>query len=103
MPKTAQQNRYWIVTDPNGYQVRCRTERYDRVYGDLDTAQQAIRDFLRQDREAAELAADGPAAEDETEQLRERLIEIIDVMREWAAAQTDPAELRRCLAELESH
>ena len=103
MPKTATQNRYWILPVPNGYQVRHRTDRYGRVYGDLDTAVQAVRDFHRQDDLEAELAAAGPIAEDEVEQLRERLIEIIDVMREWAAAQTDPAELRRCLAELETH
>jgi hypothetical protein len=101
---TSSKTLYRVVAAPGGcYQITDGTLTYDYTYESVRLALAAVRDFERQDKEEAEWAADGPVPEDELEQLRERVLEILTVMEEWTHAQTDPAELLRCLAELESH
>ena len=86
-----------------GWQIREGAELHDYTYATRHAAELAVRDFLRQDAEAAELAAEDPDDVDELADLREQIVEILDATREFVQAETGVVGLRHLLAELQNH
>jgi hypothetical protein len=97
---------YRIVPTADGtaFLIESAAELYDFVYPDRAAARAAIRDFLRQDVEADELALEQADTDGMSEviDLRVEIGEILDATRDVAAGTADLAELRRMLEGLQS-